>query len=127
MNKRAMLGAAISLALFGSLLTIPSSAQIPIGQYTPVAPSGALTLATGGTAQNLFAAGEVVHGCTIVNPSTATEAIWVDFTGAAAVAAAGHTSVQLAIGTPIPCGVGLSTSVSWIAATTGHAISASRW
>ena len=91
--------------------------------YTPSAPSGALTLATGGTAQNLFSAAEVVHGCVITNPSTATETIWVNFY-TTAVGAAGNTSTPLTAGQSVGCPGGLTTAVSWIGATTGHAINA---
>jgi hypothetical protein len=113
--------------------TTPVSPQSPMpvtavgggaGSITPVAPSGSLTLTSGGTSQTLFTAGEVAHGCTIQNPSTATEAIFVDFTGAAAVTTSGGTSIQVPIGSSIPCGAGITTAVKWIAATTSHAINA---
>jgi hypothetical protein len=94
------------------------------GSITPTAPSGSLTLTAGGTSQQLFAANEVVHGCTIQNPSTATEAIFVDFTGAAAVQTAGGTSIQVPAGASIPCGAGIAKSVNWIAATISHQINA---
>lgn len=93
--------------------------------YTPTSPttSGARTLVTGGTAQTLFTAGEVVHDCLILNPATATERIWVNYIGTA-VAAAGGDSFPLEIGQGVACGGGLTTGTSWIAATTGHTISA---
>lgn len=93
-------------------------------QLTPSAPSGALTLATGGSAQQLFSAGEVVHNCVIQNPPNATEAISVNFyTTATAAASGGTTSVLVGVGSVVSCG-GLTTAVSWTATTTGHAINA---
>jgi hypothetical protein len=111
-------------------LTIDSAGRlcnssITGGGVTPSAPSGALTLTTGGTAQNLFSAGEVVHGCTIQNPASATEPISVNFfTASSSATAGGTTSISVPAGSSIPCGVGLTTAVSWVAATTGHAINA---
>jgi|ERR1700730_8776863 len=105
--------------------------------YTPV-PSGVsgtpAILATGGTAQPLFVAGEVRTQCAIINPSTATdqniaaaEEIWVDFTGKAAVAASGGTSIPVGAGMSMNCPGPLTTSVSWIAATIAHRITAYHW
>lgn len=123
-----MLRGALASAVLCAALAAPAAADgVNIGQYAIVAPSGALTLATGGVSQQLFAANEVVHGCTIQNPSTATEAIWVNFTGAAAVGAAGTTSIQVPAGQTIPCGLGMASSVNWIAATTSHTINAVRF
>jgi len=93
------------------------------GSVTPSAPSGSLTLTLGGTAQNLFTAGEVVHGCTIQNPATATEKIKVNFF-TTAVTTDGTTSIELTPGQSIGCGFGIATAVSWIAATTSHTINA---
>lgn len=94
-------------------------------KQTPSAPSGALTLTSGGTAQTLFNAGEITNGCTIQNPSTATEKMHVNlFT--TAVNTDGGTSIELGIGASMACGP-LTTAVSWIAATTGHAINAIKW
>jgi hypothetical protein len=105
-------------------------------QFTPAGTtiSGATTLATGGTAQNVFGPGEVQFGCAIANPATATdeggiaaaEEIWVSFVGTA-VAASASASVAVAAGSAITCPSGLYTAVSWIAATTGHKISAYKW
>lgn len=113
----------LAAALF-VLTAIPVSVQAQ--QNTPTAPSQSLTLAAGGTAQNLFAAGEVFRGCAITNPQTATEPIWVNFY-TTAVAAANTTSIPLVAGQSIGCPGGLTTAVSWIAATTGHQINAYRW
>ena len=42
-------------------------------QVAYVAPSGALTISVGGTAQQLFAAGEVQNGFYVENPLSATD------------------------------------------------------
>lgn len=100
----------------GSIIVSPPS-------FTGSAPSGALTLASGGTSQVLFTANEVIHGCSIQNPSTATESIWVNFY-TTAVGTAGTTAIQVQPGTAIGCGSSFTTAISWIAATTSHAINA---
>jgi hypothetical protein len=104
--------------------------------YTPSAPTiaNAGKLAAGATAQNLFTAGEVAHGCVITNPASAVdegigtaEEIWVNFTGTATLSpntAPNTTSIPIAIGQSIPCPGGLTTAVSWIATTIGHFIAA---
>ncbi len=93
------------------------------GTYTPTAPttSGATVLVTGATAQTLFTAGEVVHDCVIINPATATERVWVNFF-TTAVQGTDASSVPIEIGQSIGCGGGLTTAVSWIAATINHRI-----
>ena len=105
-------------------------------QATPKAPStaGALTLVAGATAQTLFNANEVLHGCAIMNPTTATEqgigaaeSITVDFTGKAAVAGGGAAVTILEAGQSVGCAMGNTTSISWIATTTGHKINAWMW
>ena len=119
---------------------VSSSNPLPVtvensgsGAITPKAASGSLTLATGGAAQTLFAAGEVVAGCVIGNPTTATEegigaaeAISVSLI-TTAVAGGGVATTILEAGQWMGCGAGLTTAVSWIAATTGHKINAYVW
>jgi len=113
----------IASALFALLVLNPVFA----GDATPGKPSGSLTLVTGGTAQVLFTAGEAVSGCTIQNPPNATEPISVNFGAetAASAATGGTTSVSLAPGVSIGCGDRkITTAITWVAATTGHAINA---
>jgi hypothetical protein len=102
------------------------------GSLTPSAPNtgGAMTLSQAAIAQNLFTAAEVVHGCLITNPQSAAdqgisaaEEIWVSVTGTA-VPGAGTASIPIPPGSSFSCGAGLTTAVSWIAATQGHKISA---
>ena len=127
--RRLAVVVAISAALVAAVW-----AQVPV---TPV-PSGVsgtpAILGVNGTAQSLFARGEVTRSCAIINPTTAAEqnvaaaeAIWVDFTGAAAVAASGGTSIPIEAGSAIACPGPLTTSVSWIAATAPHRITAYHW
>lgn len=97
---------------------------------TPSAPSGSMTLTTGGTAQNIFATNEIVHGCLISNPLSATdqgisvaENIYVSFI-TTAVSGGAVATTPLYPGQSLPCPGGLTTAISWIAATTGHKINA---
>jgi hypothetical protein len=102
------------------------------GVLTPSAPNsgGALTLAQAATAQIVFTAGEVAHGCLITNPLIAAdqgiataEEIWVSV-AATATQSAATPSIPIPPGSSFSCGGGLTTAVSWIAATQGHKISA---
>ncbi len=113
------------------LTTTIALAQI----YTPTAPQNPanLTLKAGGTAQFAFLAGEIQHGCAINNPPlaadqniAAAEEIWVDFTGAPAVAQSGSTSNKVLAGSGIGCPASTA-AVSWIATTVNHRISGFRW
>lgn len=103
---------------------------------SPASPTtaGALTLVAGATAQPLFGASEVLHGCSITNPPTAAEqgigaaeSITIDFTGHAAVAGGGLGTTILEAGQSVGCGAGITNSISWIATTIGHKINAVRW
>jgi hypothetical protein len=102
------------------------------GLLTPSAPNtgGAMTLAQAATAQVLFGAGEVAHGCLITNPLSAAdqgiaaaEEIWVSVAATAAQSAA-TTSIPIPPGSSFSCGGGLTSAVSWIATSQGHKISA---
>lgn len=100
---------------------------------SPSASSGATTITAGGTAQSLFSAGSVTHGCYIVNPQSSTEQgipaaeiLYVDFTGASASSGSG-TSLPVYPGVSFPCPTALATSVSVVAATTNHAFKAIKW
>ena len=102
------------------------------GPLTPSAPNsgGAMMLSQAATAQVLFTAGEVAHGCLITNPLTAAdqgvagaEEIWVSV-AATATQSAATPSIPIPPGASFSCGGGLTSAVSWIAATQGHKISA---
>ena len=108
-------------------LKVAATSQI----YTPSGPvtANAGKLAVGGVAQNLFTPNEVVHGCVITNPLTSfdqnvmpAETVWLSFV-TTAQATPNSTSIPLYAGQSIGCPGGLTTGVSWIAATIGHLIS----
>lgn len=112
-------------------LKVAATSQVytPSGPVTPNA--GKLTAAN--TAQNLFTPNEVAHGCVIVNPLTSfdqnvtpAETIWLSFV-TTAQATPNSTSLAIYAGQSVGCPGGLTTAVSWIAATTGHLISAYKY
>jgi hypothetical protein len=84
---------------------------------TPIAPASH-TIAAGGTAQNIFAAGAIPNVADIINPSTASETLYVDVV-TAAVAGSG-TSIPIPPGGAYRISRPISTAVSVVAATTGH-------
>jgi len=94
---------------------------------TVTAPTGSLTLAVAGVAQNFQNAGNSVF-CVIKNPASATEqgittaeAVWVNLTGTA-VAAAGGASISLEPDEAQTVGWTGGAAISWVAATAGHKI-----
>lgn len=107
-------------------------ATIKLAAAAPKAASGATLLASGAAAQQLFAAGEVQNGFVVANGNTAAdqgsiaaaEEIWIDLTGNAAVAAANSSSISIQPGQSFTFTGQCFNSVSWIAATTNHTISA---
>jgi len=109
---------------------LPVSLDAP-GTVTPVAPSGALTLAAGGVSQALTSAASFSNGLIIENPLTATqqgiaaaESIFVNITGGAAVLTSGATSLELFPGDVMTITTGFTTAINWNATTIGHKISA---
>lgn len=104
------------------------------GTIFPRAATGTLTLATGGTAQDLSTvrtAGDAIS-CLVKNPLTATdqgiasaERVWINFL-TTATATSGAGSIPLEPGDWIIVGPQTG-AVSWIAATTGHKISGVCW
>lgn len=99
---------------------------------TPTDCSG--SVATGGTAQNAFAANAAIHGFTVMNIDT-TEVLWFSSTATAAAAGAGSYPLPAATATTFagagsfttPSGMGINTALSVVAATTGHKWSCTRW
>lgn len=117
---------AAAILIFALLFSLPAMAQQQ-ARVTGPSIANANNLTTGGTAQNLFAAGEVGRGCAITNPSTATERIWVNFATTAQQGIAA-TDIPVEIGSSMNCPPGpLTNAVSWIAATTNHQIVASQY
>lgn len=103
---------------------------VTAGSATPVsvqAASGSTTITSGGTAQQLFAAGEIVNGARLANPTDATENLWFDDTGAAAVTTDGGTAMFIAPGGFYQWDDPPSGAVSVNAATTGHKFQAAKW
>lgn len=108
------------------LLISLSSGVFAQSNFSPRAPTGNLTLSSGGTAQ-LFQAGGNYVACVIVNPATASEqgiataeAIWVDVVTTAA-ASAGSTHISIEAGSSLSIGP-TQRAISWVAATAGHLI-----
>ncbi len=112
---------------FGSSLTWGTV----VAQFTPTAPTGALTLAVAGIGQTLVAS--VVNGGIIHNPKLAAdqnvplaESIWVNITSSMASPGGGSTSIEIPPGESFSL-FGLTTPVSWAALTAGHNINAVVW
>lgn len=95
------------------------------------------TIASGGTAQNAFAASAVRHGFIIqnINDTVADEEMWISFTTTAALRTQGSyalnpgtNSTSLVGGSfSSPLGMGSSGAVSIISATTGKKYSCTWW
>ena len=101
--------------------------KIPLEPMMYPGSDGSGTITTGGTAQNLFGGVAPLHGFAIYNPD-ATNDLWINDAGAAAVATAGSIRVAANGGsyvTPdfyIPVG-----PVSIVGATTGGKYTAKQW
>ena len=102
-----------------------------VAQFTPIAPTGALTLAVAGVGQTLVTS--VINGGIIYNPRLASdqnvgiaESIWVSITSAMAAPGGGSTSIEVPPGSSFSL-FGLTTPVSWAALTAGHNICAVVW
>ena len=136
MNKK------INLIIIGSVLTFlgaqstyaaaPPALRESVAVCDPNAPlnctGGATstdasgTVATGGTFQSVLAANGNRKGCTIQNPTTASEVLYVYFGPNASATTA--NSFSLAAGAAVSCaisGIILDDNVSVTGATTGHA------
>lgn len=89
--------------------------------------AGTTTITTGGTSQTLFTAATIVSGAFVTNPSTATEALCVDPTGAAATTTEAGSTFCLQKGQTFTVPAGWATAVTVNAVTTSHAFSAVRY
>lgn len=114
-----------------SLATVPSHAVTNAGTFAvqPTSSAGTLvatTVATGGTAANVFGA-TPANGFEIINPH-ASEILYIRESGTATVA---DNSTSIPIGPKgsytTPAGYKPTGDVSFVAATAGHAIIARRW
>lgn len=89
--------------------------------------AGTTTITLGGTSQTLFSAAAIVAGAFVTNPSTATEVLCIDPTGAAATTTPAGSTFCLAAGQTFTVPAGLTNAVTVNAATTAHAFSAVRY
>jgi hypothetical protein len=88
---------------------------------------GSTTIATGGTAQNLFSGNTPANGFAVFNPD-ASEAMWVSDSHTAAANNTGSIYIAPLGGYETPArGYRPIGPVSVIAATTGHKITARQW
>lgn len=79
----------------------------------------------GGTAQTLFAAGSIPFGCSIDNPPTNTDTLYIDFiTNASATAS---SSIPLLPGAHFECPFVPKGAVSVMMPTTGDTFRAFAW
>lgn len=78
------------------------------------------TITTGGTQQTALAAQTGRKYLLIQNPSTASEVLWINLTGNAAIDAAGSVSIEAGGALTFEGESQCSNAVSVIAATTGH-------
>ena len=128
-----------AVGLQGELDCLVSVANSPALFPVNVAPTDcSVTLTTGGTAQNAFAAQTALHGFTIANIDASTgsgEPVWFSFTGTAAAGAAGSYPLAAPAATTYagltsyttPAGFATSHALSVVAGTTGHKISCTWW
>jgi hypothetical protein len=101
--------------------------QIITSQGTATAGS-AHAIATGGTAVTIFAAGAIVHEGLIINPTSATESMFVDFVNNAGTIAPGPNGTTMEIVAGNSCAVPpLATAVTGNAVTTGHTFTSVKW
>lgn len=84
------------------------------------------SVAAGGTAQVLFAANTIINYADVQNPS-ASEILYIDFTGATAVAGSGTAIAIPANNSSYRISGPITTPVSVVAATTAHAIVSVRY
>ncbi len=118
---------------------VSTSNPLPAVQAVNVTPTDcSVTLTTGGTAQNAFAAQTALHGFTIANIDAGAgsgEPVWFSLTGTASAGAAGSYPLSAPTATTLaglasftaPPGFGTGHALSVVAATTGHKISCTWW
>ena len=93
---------------------------------TNSAPSGSTIIAVGGTSQQLFAAGEIVNGAYIVNPTNAAELLYVNDTGAACTTTEGGNVYGIKAGQRFDIG-SVSNSITVNAVSSAHVFSATKF
>ena len=90
----------------------------------PAAPS-THTITTGGTAVTVFPAGSIANGADIINPASATEILYIDFVTNAVAGSA--TSIPIAVGATYRLPWPITSELTAVSATTGHAFVAVRY
>lgn len=136
MNYKLLLGALVFLAL-GNIASAQSTTNVN-SQPNVTVTNCSITIASGGTAQNIITAASTIHGFIIMNVDNTNgsgEPVWVSFTGTAVAGAAGSYALAAPTASTYafpgsfssPVGFGSNKSVSVVAATTGHVISCTKW
>ena len=109
------------LASMNSLLGTGSDMPVrtdPLPPSTPAAPLAA-QIATANVAVTVFAAGTILHVADIINPTTASEPLYLDLVATAVAGSA--TSIPLLPGQAYRVSLPITTPVTAVAATAGHA------
>ena len=105
----------------GSDMPVRTDSPLP---GTPTAPLAA-QIVTANVPVTVFAAGSIVHVADVINPAGASEPLYVDIVGPAAVGSA--TSIPLLPGQAYRVSVPIASAVTAVAATAGHAFVAVRY
>ena len=115
------------LAWMTNLPATGSDMPVRMDRPLPSTPVGPLAwqIATANVPVTVFAAGSIVNVADIVNPSTATEPLYVDIVGPAVAGSA--TSIPLLPGQAYRVSTPIVTAVSAFAATAGHSFVALRY
>ena len=92
---------------------------------TAAAASGSTTISAGGTAQTLFAANSITHGCSVDNPPTNSDVLYLDFVTNAGPSVA--TSIPLLPGSHFECPFVPTGAVTVEMATTNDTFRAFVW
>lgn len=134
-GNSATVSAGGALKVDGSAATQPVSGTVTAnGPQNVTVTDCSSTITAGNSAQNAITASSTIRGFMLMNLDV-TEPMWVSFTGTAAAAStasyvlqAGASSTFAGAGSFVsPVGMGTSSAVSVVAATTGHKFSCTRW
>ena len=117
----------MSFAWMNSLIGTGSDAPVRTNPPLPCTPTGPLVsqVATANTPVTVFAPGTINHVADVINPVTAAEPLYIDIVAPAAIGSA--TSVPLLPGQAYRVSGPISTAVSAVAATGGHAFVALKY
>lgn len=116
-----------TLSATGEWVPFSAGASLP---FTPApityVAAGTTTITAGGSSQTVFAAGTIVTGAWITNPSVATENLFVNVAGGTASTTEGGANFVLFPGQTLAVGPATN-AITITGATTGHAFSAARF